>query len=178
MKEQFYHDRKHLKNKSTKDIGLSQFSDNGIFVSESLTSKNKLLFKDCLKFKIENNYKYIWTQNGRIYLRKDKDCPARIISNQQDLNGTRYILTLCSVLDNLPRLELFSSLIDADVDNNVLSQVDFNYYSVNDFQNNESIRQICSENTSFSVIHSNVESLAANHDKLTSMLSNPGHNFM
>ena len=65
-KEQFYHGLKHLKkNKSTKDIGLSQFSDNGIFVSESLTSKNKLLFKDCLKFKKENNYKYIvakWTK--------------------------------------------------------------------------------------------------------------------
>ena len=87
------------------------------------------------------------------------------------------------MLDNLPRLELFSSLtnvpnlIDSDVDNNGLSQVDFNYYSVNDFQNNESIRQICSENTSFSVIHSNVRSLAANHDKLTTMLSNLGHNF-
>ena len=86
------------------------------------------------------------------------------------------------MLDNLPRLELFSSLnnipnlIDADVDN-VLSQVDFNYYSVNDFQNSESIRQIRSENTSFSVIHSNVRNLAANHDKLTTMLSNLGHNF-
>ena len=59
-KEQFYHSRKHVKKKSTKDIGLSQFSDNGIFVSESLTSKNKLLFKDCLKFKKESNYKYIY----------------------------------------------------------------------------------------------------------------------
>ena len=87
-KEQSYHGRKHLKNKSTKDIGLSQFSDNGIFVSESSISKNKLLFEDCPKFKKENNYKYMWTQNGRIYLRKDKDCAARIISNQQDLDGT------------------------------------------------------------------------------------------
>ena len=76
-----------------------------------------------------------------------------------------------SSLTNVP------NLIDADVDNNVLSQGDFNYYSVNDFQNSESIRQIRSENTSFSVIHSNVRSLAANHDKLTIMLSNLGHNF-
>ena len=61
-----------------------------------------------------------------------------------------------SSLTNVP------NLIDADVDNNVLSQGDFNYYySVNDF----------------SVIHSNVRSLAANHDKLTIMLSNLGHNF-
>ena len=86
-KDQFYHGRKHLKNKSIKDIGLSRFSDNGIFVSESLTLKNKLLFKDCLKFKKENNYKFIWTQNDRIYLRKDKDCPARTILNQQDLKS-------------------------------------------------------------------------------------------
>ena len=33
--DQFYHGRKHLKNKSTKDIGLSRFSDNRIFTSES-----------------------------------------------------------------------------------------------------------------------------------------------
>jgi hypothetical protein len=78
-KDQFYHSRKHLKNKSTKY--------NGIFVPESLTPKDKLLFKDCLKFKKENNYKFIWTQNGRIYFRKDKDCPARTILNQQDLKS-------------------------------------------------------------------------------------------
>lgn len=87
------------------------------------------------------------------------------------------------MIDNLPRLGLLSSLtnipnlVDADVDNNVLSQVDFNYYSVNNFQNSESIGQIRSGNTAFSVIHSNIRSLAANHDKLTSMLSNLGHNF-
>lgn len=92
-------------------------------------------------------------------------------------------LIVCSVIDNLPRLELFSNLthisnlIDADVDNNVPSQVDFNYYSVNDFQNSESIGLMRSENTFFSVIHSNIRSLAANHDKLTTMLSNLGHNF-
>ena len=57
---------------------------------------------------------------------------------------------MCNALDNLPRRELFSSLtnipnlIVADVDYNVLSQVDFNYYSVNDFQISESIGQIFS----------------------------------
>ena len=90
-------------------------------------------------------------------------------------------LIVCSVIDNLPRLELFSNhtpnLIDANVDNNVLSQVDFNYYSDNNFQNSESIGLMRSENTFFSVRHSNIRSLAANHDKLTTMLSNLGQNF-
>jgi exonuclease III len=78
---------------------------------------------------------------------------------------------LFSSLTNIP------NLADADVDSNVLSQVDFNYYSVNDFRNSECIGQIRFVNASFSVIHSNIGSLTANYDKLTTILFNLGHNF-
>ncbi|CAB3999960.1 partial [Paramuricea clavata] len=87
VKEQFYQGRKYLKDKSTKDIGLSRLSVNNIFISESLSPRNKSLFKDCLKFKRDHSFRYIWTQSGRIYLRKNKDLPAHVISSTQDLEA-------------------------------------------------------------------------------------------
>ena len=84
VKEQFYQGRKH---KSTNDTGLSRLSVNNIFISESLSPRNKSLFKDCLKFKRDYSYRYIWTQSGRIYLRKYKDLPAHIISSMEDLEA-------------------------------------------------------------------------------------------
>ena len=70
VKEQFYRGRKHLRNMTTRDIGLSRFSDNKIYVSESLSPRNKELFRDCLKFKRDHSFNYIWTQSGKIHLRK------------------------------------------------------------------------------------------------------------
>ena len=52
---------------------------------ESLTAKNKELFKECLKFRRENDFKYIWTNQGRIYLRQNKDSPSKVITSQADL---------------------------------------------------------------------------------------------
>ena len=85
VKEQFYRGRKHLRNMTTRDIGLSRFSDNKIYVSESLSPRNKELFRDCLKFKRDHNFNYIWTQSGKIHLRKNKHSPARIISSPKTL---------------------------------------------------------------------------------------------
>ena len=69
----------------TRDIGHSRFSDNKIYVSESLSPRNKELFRDCLKFKRDHNFNYIWTQSGKIHLRKNKHSPARIISSPKTL---------------------------------------------------------------------------------------------
>jgi hypothetical protein len=64
-KEKFYHGRLRLKDKLTRDLGLSRISENKLFISESLSPRNKQLFKDCLKFKRENYFRYIWSYNGR-----------------------------------------------------------------------------------------------------------------
>jgi hypothetical protein len=47
-RDRLYYARKHLKDKTTSDIGFGRISDNKIYIAESLTSKNKELFKKCL----------------------------------------------------------------------------------------------------------------------------------
>ena len=86
-KELFYKGRKNLSGKTTKDIDLGRISDNNICISESLTAKNRVLFKECLKFRRNHKFKYIWTNQGRVYMRRDKDSPSKIISCQADLKG-------------------------------------------------------------------------------------------
>ncbi|XP_028409265.1 uncharacterized protein LOC114531859 [Dendronephthya gigantea] len=86
-KEAFYYGRKLLADKSAQDIGLGRLSNGRIYISESLSPKNKDLFGKCLKFKRDHGFKFIWTHSGRIYLRKDKDSPAHIISKVQDLEN-------------------------------------------------------------------------------------------
>ena len=85
--------------------------------------------------------------------------------------------------DLLPRLDLISSLNNMpnlsglDVDNNLLHQVNFNYYMIPSFHFSNDVTQLLSENSSFSVLHANVRSLAANHDKLINLISDLTHNF-
>jgi FtsZ-binding cell division protein ZapB len=60
-RDRLYYARKHLKDKTTSDIGFGRISDNKIYIAESLTSKNKELFKKCLDARRSLNYKFIWT---------------------------------------------------------------------------------------------------------------------
>jgi hypothetical protein len=74
VKEAFFRSRNKLKNKSTRDLGYRVSSP--IYINESLTANNKELLKYCLKTKKELNYKFIWTSNGRIYLRWNEGSSA------------------------------------------------------------------------------------------------------
>lgn len=59
VKDNFYRARKQLKDLSTRDLGYSE--KNKIYLAESLTERNRMLFKDCLKVKKDMEFKFIWT---------------------------------------------------------------------------------------------------------------------
>ena len=84
VKEAVFRSRNKLKNKSTHDIGyrVSSF----IYINESLTEKNKDLLRYCLKAKNELNYKFLWTSNGRIFLRRDEGSTSIHIKNKEELS--------------------------------------------------------------------------------------------
>lgn len=85
IKDKFYRARSILHDKSTLDLG---FTDrNSIYITESLTENNRELFNDCLKAKKDLKFNFVWTRNGRIFMRHDKDSPAKLISSKDDLKS-------------------------------------------------------------------------------------------
>ena len=89
VRDQFYTARKHLRGKSTKDIGLSRTSEHNIYIGESLTQQNRQLFNSCLEKKRQLKYKFIWSSAGRIFLRKDENSPSISIFEMKDLDKIR-----------------------------------------------------------------------------------------
>ena len=83
VKDNFYRARKQLKDLTTRDLGYSE--KNKIYLAESLTERNRILFKDCLKVKKDMEFKFIWTFNGKIVTRKDIDFVVHRINNKKDL---------------------------------------------------------------------------------------------
>lgn len=83
VKERLYGARKNLRNKTSSDLGYSE--ENKIYLAESLTEKNRELFKECLAEKKNLEFKFIWTNNGRIYLRENNDSPVFHIKNKDDI---------------------------------------------------------------------------------------------
>jgi hypothetical protein len=62
---------------------------NAIYINESLTQKNKALFKQCLKMKKDLHYRLIWTSNGKIRLRKNSESSIIYIKSKDDLQKLR-----------------------------------------------------------------------------------------
>ena len=62
-----------------------------IFINENLTKTKRELFNKCLLFKKENQFKYIWTENGKTHLRRNDESPIIAISNADDLKRHRII---------------------------------------------------------------------------------------
>ena len=83
VKDRFYRARKKLRNITTQDLGFE--SSKHIYVNESLTEQNKDLFKECVKVKKELQFTFIWTSNGKIYLRKNESSPVHHINTKADL---------------------------------------------------------------------------------------------
>ena len=82
-RENLYRARKNLKSVSTVDLGYSVA--NKIYVNESLTNRNKELFKLCLKCKRDFSYKFLWTNAGRIFLRKNLGSPVIPVNCTDDV---------------------------------------------------------------------------------------------
>ena len=62
---------------ATKGVDLNK----KIYISESLTPKKKKLFGSVNKLKKELKWKFIWTNHGRIYLKKGEDTQTHKIDS-------------------------------------------------------------------------------------------------
>ena len=58
--DSFYKARTKSKSYIISDVGLGHFGESNIFIQESLTEAERKLFKNCLKFHKDQNFKFIW----------------------------------------------------------------------------------------------------------------------
>ena len=71
VRDRFYSNRKNLARKQIMDIpGLGPDGGGRVYISESLTPSRKKLFGEINKIKRSRKWKFIWTQNGGIFLRE------------------------------------------------------------------------------------------------------------
>ncbi|XP_031340941.1 uncharacterized protein LOC116181804 [Photinus pyralis] len=88
-KEGFLRAVKSRKNFSSHDLtdnaSLLELPSSQIFAVESLSPYNKQLFHQCRQFKKDHAFKYLWTKNGRIFLRRADGENVSIISNEDEL---------------------------------------------------------------------------------------------
>ncbi|CAH1153882.1 unnamed protein product [Phaedon cochleariae] len=57
-----------------------------VYVNESLTSANKVLFAKCAEFKKKNNVKFLWVKNGKILMRQKENSKVYVIEETENLN--------------------------------------------------------------------------------------------
>ncbi|VVC31633.1 Hypothetical protein CINCED_3A006596, partial [Cinara cedri] len=82
-KNNFLKARKIVQNLSTKSIGFQQ--DNPIYIREHLTLYGNMLFKLDRDF----NYKFVWTINEKILIRKTENLKIIRIENEQIINAIK-----------------------------------------------------------------------------------------
>lgn len=56
------------------------------YINEHLTTKNKLLYKNARMAARDNNFKYVWVQNGSILARRDDSSKILHIFSEADIN--------------------------------------------------------------------------------------------
>ena len=86
-RNRFYGSRRKLANKKVKDLpDLNLTSTENVFISESLTPYKKKLFGEVNKPRKKLKWKYIWTQNGRIFIKANENTTTRSFDTVEDLS--------------------------------------------------------------------------------------------
>ncbi|CAG9820002.1 unnamed protein product [Phaedon cochleariae] len=73
---------------TTQDIGIvGQGYD--IYINQDLTEWNLQVYKATKTYAKENNYKFVWVQNGQILLRKSEEDKVHVIEKEEDLHSLK-----------------------------------------------------------------------------------------
>ena len=79
-----FKNKKNLKDIDTMEMGLTA-EKKRVFINEHLSAQTKSLFWLTNKTRKEQNWKFIWTNNGTIYARKNENSEVKIIKSKVDL---------------------------------------------------------------------------------------------
>ena len=87
IRNQIYANRKKIRFADLRNFLVSDTKN--IFVNENLTSTRKQLFWKTQQQVKNNSWKYIWTHNGNVFVKKDNKAIITAIKNELDLNLTK-----------------------------------------------------------------------------------------
>ncbi|XP_077984614.1 uncharacterized protein LOC144439215 [Glandiceps talaboti] len=90
IRNNIYSARKHIKNKSTRDMNIDNHTDTRIYINENLSPANKQLFYKANEKKKSLQWKFIWTMNGNILVRKNEESRAIRITSVNDIERLQY----------------------------------------------------------------------------------------
>ncbi|CAB4023068.1 Hypothetical predicted protein [Paramuricea clavata] len=88
VRNKFYSNRRKLAKRKVKDLpDLQLQSTDNVYVSESLTPYKKRVFANVNKLRKHMKWKYIWTNNARIYIKDGENAEdaINIIDTEEDL---------------------------------------------------------------------------------------------
>ena len=86
IRNKIYYSRQQLKDKTPRQLHLDDQSTNRIYINENLTPTTKRLFHQVNERRKHLKWKFIWTSNGKIYVRKNEDAESIMISSLQSVN--------------------------------------------------------------------------------------------
>ena len=84
IRNQIYANRKKARFVDLKNFSVSDTKN--IFVNKNLTPARKQLFWKTKQEVKNNRWKYIWTHNGNVFVKKDNNASITAIKNELDLN--------------------------------------------------------------------------------------------
>nr|XP_054757345.1 uncharacterized protein LOC129263460 [Lytechinus pictus] len=85
MRDTLYSGRKKLRETSTRQLGSSR-DEEKVFLNENLAPAKKSLLKKANDERKKAGYKFLWTGNGTILVRKTPNVPPVAIHREEDLN--------------------------------------------------------------------------------------------
>ena len=98
IRNQIYANRKKARFVDLKNFSVSDTKN--IFVNENLTPTRKQLFWKTKQEVKNNSWKYIWTHNGNVFVKKDDNASITAIKNELDLNLIKNKLSYRTVFYN------------------------------------------------------------------------------
>ncbi|XP_077990997.1 uncharacterized protein LOC144453647 [Glandiceps talaboti] len=78
-----YDQRRKIKDISTENLGYS--TKNNIYINENLCPAARQLQGKVNNARKKSGYRYLWTHNGRIYIKRDQQARSITISNEADI---------------------------------------------------------------------------------------------
>lgn len=80
--------KREIRSKTAMDLGFTEEFD--LYINESLTQKNRELLAKVKEFKRVNHFKFAWTKNGKVLLRKDDNPASQVYSFMSMANFNEF----------------------------------------------------------------------------------------